>query len=462
MGILQHFAECKSLVDYLKTLSNHVVDDLFGYPAACLAIFRELPKLAQNYVLRILYVEQAIPQAVISTWVSKAHVKEHSEAAEAISTLRVWKEVTMQGGLAGWMLDHKFRHNLKVALLGGGKQWTKSTNLDQDSKPRTVKDLDLYALERWEAMLHFLTEKQQKSDTVSKDTIMTLTHAGLMEQDENNAPSITNEGFQFLLLDTASQVWYFIVKYLETVEQRGLSTAECLAFLFSLSFATLGRDYGTEGFEDNMQQFMQHLREFGLIYQRTRKAGRFYPTRLALNLASRNNKISLDTEKHKTGFIVVETNYRLYAYTDSDLQLALVGMFTDFLFRFPNLVVGVITRDSIRQALRSGISAEQIISFLKMHAHYEMIKTAHINNPLPPTVVDQIRLWEMERNRLTFTDSVLYNQFLSHRDYEVVRDYAQETGVLLHGSDQKRTIVVKGSGHDDVKRFWKRHSKNSS
>lgn len=59
----------------------------------------------------------------------------------------------------------------------------------------------------------------------------------------------------------------------------------------------------------------------------------------------------------------------------TDLQLALVGLFAEFLFRFPNLVVGVITRDSIRQALRSGISAEQIISFLKMHAHHEMIKT---------------------------------------------------------------------------------------
>jgi len=135
-------------------------------------------------------------------------------------------------------------------------------------------------------------------------------------------------------------------------------------------------------------------------------------------------------------------------------------MFTQFLFRFPNLAVGVITRDSIRQALRSGISAEQIISFLKMHAHSQMIKsTNNVNNPLPPTVVDQIRLWELERNRFTFSDSALYNQFLSQRDYEVVRDYAQELDCLLHSSDQKRTVVVKSSGHDEVKKFWKRHSK---
>jgi len=58
----------------------------------------------------------------------------------------------------------------------------------------------------------------------------------------------------------------------------------------------------------------------------------------------------------------------------TDLQLALVGMFTEFLYRFPNLTVGVITRDSVRQALRGGITADQIISFLQMHVHDVMIK----------------------------------------------------------------------------------------
>ena len=68
-------------------------------------------------------------------------------------------------------------------------------------------------------------------------------------------------------------------------------------------------------------------------------------------------------------YIVVETNYRVYAYTDSSLQIALLGLFTEILyrwrcrgiifklkhklvFRFPNLCVGVITRDSCRQAFR--------------------------------------------------------------------------------------------------------------
>ena len=65
-------------------------------------------------------------------------------------------------------------------------------------------------------------------------------------------------------------------------------------------------------------------------FQRT--AGRFYPTRLVLNIASGENKGLL--ERHREGFLVVETNYRIYAYTNSDLQVALIGLFAELLFRF--------------------------------------------------------------------------------------------------------------------------------
>ena len=44
---------------------------------------------------------------------------------------------------------------------------------------------------------------------------------------------------------------------------------------------------------------------------------------------------------------------------------------------------------------------------------------------IPPTVSDQIRLWELERDRFKFSDGVLYNQFLSQMDFELLRDYAK-------------------------------------
>ena len=53
---------------------------------------------------------------------------------------------------------------------------------------------------------------------------------------------------------------------------------------------------------------------------------------------------------------------------------------------------------------------------------------------LPSTVTDQIRLWQLERDRFKFSDGVLYNQFLSQNDFELLRNYAR-VGILscTHG-----------------------------
>ena len=97
------------------------------------------------------------------------------------------------------------------------------------------------------------------------------------------------------------------------------------------SYSLVLQDYSTDGMSNNLMKFVQHLREFGLLYQRKRTSGRFYPTSLALNIASGESKNSI--ESNREGYIVVETNYRLYAYTDSNLQIALLGLFTEILYR---------------------------------------------------------------------------------------------------------------------------------
>lgn len=279
--------------------------------------------------------------------------------------------------------------------------------------------------------------------------------------EEDGTHHITKSGFQFLLMETSSQVWYFILQYLDTVHSRNLNLPECLNFLFQLSFATLGKDYSTGGLTQGLLQFLQHLREFGLVYQRKRTAGRFYPTRLALNIASGEKKGIM--ERHREGYIVVETNYRVYAYTSSDLQVALIGLFAEMLYRFPNLAVGVITRDSVRQAFRGGITRNQITRFLRMHAHpVQQDAHAKISVPIiPPTVVDQIALWEEERNRFTFTEGVLYNQFLSHSDFDTVKNYAESQNVCVWSNTRNRTVVVTKEGHEPVKKFWKKQSRNN-
>ncbi|KAJ8983386.1 hypothetical protein NQ317_010479 [Molorchus minor] len=232
----------------------------------------ELPELARQYVIRILFVDQPVPQAVVASWGSQAFSKEHLYVSKVLSELSVWQEASIPGGLLGWILSPTFKRNLKVALLGGGKAWSMSSALEADSKARDVTFLDAYSLERWECVLHYMVGSQQQ-EGISADAVRILLHAGLMKRDEEDgSPVITRQGFQFLLLDRQAQ-------YLDTVEDRDLDLVECLTFLFQLSFSTLGKAVSHkkaavnnrlqhQGMSKGLQTFLQHLREFGLVYQR--------------------------------------------------------------------------------------------------------------------------------------------------------------------------------------------------
>jgi len=161
------------------------------------------------------------------------------------------------------------------------------------------------------------------------------------------------------------------------------------------------------------------------------------------------------------GFIIIETNYRLYAYTSSPLQISLIALFTTLKYRFPNLVTGKLTRQSIRRAVEMGITADQIISYISTHAHPQMRKhNAEKSNPntsglfpsvLPPTVVDQIRLWQLERDRIKATPGFLFKDFANLSEFEAPCRYAEEIGVLIWKSERRRMFFV--TRHEQVAAF---------
>jgi len=116
---------------------------------------------------------------------------------------------------------------------------------------------------------------------------------------------------------------------------------------------------------------------------------------------------------------------------DSPLQIAILKFFVVLLYRFPNMIVGVIRRESIGAALKCGITAQQIISYLQANAHPEMRKQDQL---VPPTVADQIRLWQMERDRLQKLSGTLYEDFKSLNEFQVVKNFAENNKVLVYSN----------------------------
>ena len=106
---------------------------------------------------------------------------------------------------------------------------------------------------------------------------------------------------------------------------------------------------------------------------------------------------------------------------------------------------------------------------------------------VPETVADQVRLWESERNRVTYQKGCLYlsilglvivcvrgrvcssfylmrrvryDTFPSAQDYNQVVKYAKDMSVYLWSNDAKRLIMVTESGQDVMKVFIKKKIEN--
>lgn len=371
-----------------------------------------------------------------------------------------------------YMVTNPFAASLRQALTG--TEQTQSFGvLSQlgDESAVTVSDLDNYARRQWEGVLGYMVGNsglgiQRDIVNLSKG-VKQLLQAGHLVEIRDRRVEITQDGFAFVLQDVSTQVWHILILYVESSEAIGMDSVEVLSFIFLLSSLELGKSYQKQNLTSNQIRTLTDLADFGIVYQEHPDASRFYPTRLATTLTSDSSALSnsiagsLTSSETGSGFIIMETNYRIYAYTSSPLQISLIALFSTLKYRFPNLITGKVTRQSIRRAVEMGITADQIISYLSTHAHPQMRKhnISKTANPqagvppsvLPPTVVDQIRLWQLERDRVKATPGFLFKDFVSLAEYEAPCRYAEEIGVLTWKSDRKRMFFV--TRHEQVAAF---------
>ncbi|KAJ3275691.1 RNA polymerase II transcription factor B 52 kDa subunit [Borealophlyctis nickersoniae] len=370
--------------------------------------------------------------------------------------MHICNEVQDNRGVSYLKMNETFQANFRNALVGGGDHSSFGAVAETpDKRLVTIDFLDKYASEAWEKVLHYLVGTLQGNSSGTVRKIMSL--AGLkMETDSHSSDRshITSRGFQFLLLDVHTQVWTLLLKYLDLAEGRlGMKLVDVLNFIFQLGSLDLGQDYSVDTLTTTQSTMMDDLKDIGLVYRR-KKSSRFYPTRLATSLTSGN---IVTTKPHEEGgFIIVETNYRVYAYTDSPLQIAVLDLFLALQTRFANMVVGQLTRDKVRDAFTKGITAEQIITFLTTHAHPEMRKQCPI---LPATIIDQIRLWEMEKNRLRQNKGLFLHDFAKKDEYQRVLRFASERGSVLWQDDSRRKLFIAEEGVAQVKEFMKQARK---
>lgn len=383
-----------------------------------------------------------------------------------------------------YALTPEFARSLRQALVGdGGSSSFGKTVKTPSNEAISTSALDDYARRQWEGILGYMVgssaanlESDEQMPMPAGPVIALLKAGHLIEltgtTSRGTTPRITKEGFAFVLQDVNVQIWALLFLYVHNAEDLDMQKVDVLSFIFFVSSLELGLAYSRKHLNENQKEILQILSVMGIVYQPTLPSGEprdyFYPTRLATTLTSDSSAAvsaanaalsSSLSQSNKTsvGFIVVETNYRVYAYTSSPLQIALLSLFVNLRSRHPNLVTGKMTKASVQRAVQRGITAEQIISYLTTHAHPQMRRHAQaeqailqarntdpgrIVTVLPATILDQIALWQLERDRMTTTAGFLMKDFSTKAEYEAVRNHADTIGVLVWKSDSKRYFFV--------------------
>lgn len=438
-------------MDMVASLPIPKLDKLYENAFICEAILRSLPPLAKKYVLQMLCIDVPVGAKSMEEWVLPDGFTKHKVAIDRLVQLRLFIRAVDRTKEVTYRLNQTFQSNLRKLLIYGGHLTREPMDSNITVRLPNLEDLEIYALEQWECfLLQLISSTQAEKPTNISSSMMKIFQRGLLSQREKEAPKLTESGFQFLLMDINAQLWYIIREYISNSEERGVDLAELISFLLELSFHVTGKAYNSNTLTETQRYIIKDLADLGLVkLQQGRKETWFIPTKLATNLS-----VSLsDSSSRKEGFVVVETNFRMYAYSTSKLHCEILRLYSRIEYQLPNLIVCAMTKESLYAAFENGITAEQIISFLQQNAHP---RVAGRVPAVPENVTDQIRLWESDLNRVETMPSYLYDEFPSKDVFEAACDFARDRGGFLWEDSKKMRLVVKAEIHLEIREFLRR------
>jgi len=479
-----------SFLGFLETQPADRLDALYRSRWTVCALLRSLPPLARYAVLRLLHVEAPLSAAALRSWARPAAAAAQEGALAILTRLRVL--VPAPGGVT---LHPAVRRHLGDGLYD--VRGEAEAELPERLRPLLPSDaqLDAQARAKWERLLLFLVgeeaapEPEAGSECVPGreavpaplahrarrlDVAALLADAGLTWSEGEAAaaaglsPPADSEarviradaGFRFLLLPRPAQLWTLLQSYVAAAEARGDEPSAVLALLLRLSFLPSAVPQAARA-DGPTRRLLGDLATLGVAHVIGEEAGPapgdsarlwYAVTPLAASVAAGlAGGGGGGGRAPGVGFVIVETNFRVYAYTNSRVELAILQFFCRPELLLPNLFVGALTRDSVAAALRNGVSGQQVVSYLEAHAHP---RVASRPCPLPDTVAAQILLWAADTARLRGEPATLYDGFPGEEAYERARKHAMGQDALLWESREQRAFVARRDVADSMRAFF--------
>ena len=489
------------LKEFQKDESNFLLD-----PPSCLMIYRLLPEISKNLILR----------GLISTEDGKLQYPDLKNHDIFINTSKEYNINVYIAGLEqlGILKRYKDFYQINKYFFSTMKKILKDGLINEKDKfHRKSKGYEKFLDKGMNKFYKFINEKifnQLGKDCQDNEINNFLVQANFLNKDSDKRKYQFGTSFKQLLDKTEELIRQFFFEYFQHKDFRNLNEKKYKFFRLLFYLATLEpgayfTEFPPQYYDPSFDKILDFMNQTGFISIKEEKnlnIKKYFCTPLIQSLFD-NNNISEDYAIMKYGdenadrFLFVETNMRFYAFMpqiknkkksnqtsinlslnenytlssfglDKDNKDEKVNFYVNLLkaiFKiemiFPdNGLVGYITRENIKKILKNSDSLS-ILQFLSDHMslNYDDVTTIKGKKYLiNESVVNQIMVLENEKKSVELVKNVVcYCDFYNSEQYKDLLNIMKrrEIPIINEGNMINQIIVINQSDEKIIEKEYK-------
>lgn len=368
------------IFQHIFTKSESQLNLLYKEEAVCLFAFRILPNLCQQIISRIINIDEEL-----SNKDNKCTDIFQEPLKESKHYIRILYQIKILTQFEKLVLNSDFKRNIKKIFTSG------LTPMNMVFKPKRKDYVSCLktGIKSLQKYLKSIFALDQYPIQISENDHLIFLQGVKFLRKDSTVYKLTSNAINFLLSPKQLQVRNIIGRYITNYQNKIGNTQEAkmnvVTFICSL-FKICTLEIGAVFYElppdypNDFYDHLKYLRNFGVIRAKKDNQNnktKYYVTPLIKCLFEDMNN---DIEQHENSqFLIVETNFKIYAYTKNEFEINVLEFLFEIEYSFPEFIVGYITRSSIRQVLKKGVSSHVILQYISMHAHPKVDCSCVIN-----------------------------------------------------------------------------------
>ena len=479
------------------------VSQFFSDPPSCLMIYRILPEISKNLILRVINTTK---NGKIEVSDLKNHDifintdKNISSYLYGLKQLKILKDNHNSPNIFEFNQD--FISTMKTVLSEGIKY---ENNITFHRKPKGYETVLERGINRF---YKFINEKifEQASKNKNDKINSFLTKSNLLHL-MGDKYIMGSKAISLFLQRTEDMIQKFFQIYLFYCFEKNNQTeikikfAKFLFYLTTLEPGSYFTEFHPNYYDESFAEHIDFMDQTGFLIikdDKIKKQRRIYCSPL-IQCLFENNNISKKYSLLKYGdenadrFLFMETNMKFYAYMSytkrssknkDSSSLSLSSNISDTfmstssikeekeektqdqktLFNInllknifnietilPNMLIGYITRENLKKLFK-GVKSQFLLQFLSDHMSLKSNDVTDVNGKkylINESVVNQILIMEKEKDSIFAKQVVCYCDFHSTKQYELCRQKMIDRQIdCIYYNDKKKIIVIADNSND--------------